>query len=148
MEIIQSSVLYENPLPQLKSRQSFFPSLCQLSDGIIAASFVIVEAFESVDSTSYICFSQDEGATWSEPKKMFSLAGMHPRITDYCKITALPDGRIAALGYAYLRSDPSLPIGNPEMEAYWMTSYFVPSLRIGGNPGAIFKKSHVPGDRT
>ena len=51
--------IYTNPLPQLKSRQAIFPSLCELDDGRIAASFIIGEAFESVDSRAYISFSDD-----------------------------------------------------------------------------------------
>ena len=34
--------------------------------------------------------------------------------TDACKLTLLPDGRVIALGYAYFRDDPELPVGNPE----------------------------------
>ncbi len=64
MKSFESSVIYGNPLPQLRSRQSMFPFLCELKDGRIAAVHVIGEAFESVDSASYISFSQDGGKTW------------------------------------------------------------------------------------
>lgn len=111
MKVISSSVIYENPLPQLCSKQSMFPSLCELHDGTIAASTTIGQAFESVDSTSYIVFSNDGGATWSKPSQMFEKS---EDITDYCKISMLPDGQLAALGYAYIRSNHSLPLGNPE----------------------------------
>lgn len=111
MKVISTSLIYENPLPQLVSKQSMFPSLCELPDGTIAASMAIGQAFESVDSSSFITFSSDGGVTWSEPSRMFPDIG---DITDYCKITLLPDGRLAALGYAYIRSNPDLPIGNPE----------------------------------
>ncbi len=114
MKIIKSSIIYENPLPQLRSRHSFFPFLCQLKDGTIAAVFAIGEAFESVDSTSYISFSHDGGKNWSKPKVMFENTNEECPITDYCKITALDDGRLIALGYAYLRKDPELPLGNPK----------------------------------
>lgn len=112
MRITESAILYDNPLPQLRSRHSFFPSLCRCADGTLAASVAIGEAFESVDSTSYILFSSDEGKTWSAPQPMFRKTGAVP-VTDYCKLTMLPDGRLLALGYAYLREDPEKPIGNP-----------------------------------
>ena len=64
MKVINSSIIYENPLPQLRSRQDFFPFLCELNDGTLAMVHVIGEAFESVDSTSYISFSLDGGKTW------------------------------------------------------------------------------------
>ncbi len=114
MKVISSSIVYENPLPQLRSRQNFFPFLCELKDGTIAAVHVIGEAFESVDSSSYISFSKDGGETWGEPQKMFDASGFDVPITDYAKATLLPDGRLMALGYAYLRKNPDYPIGNPE----------------------------------
>ncbi len=114
MKVINSSVIYENPLPQLASRQSFFPFLCELNDGTIAAAIVIGQAFESVDSSTYISFSKDRGLTWSKPVRMFEECNDDSALTDYCKIATLPDGRIVAMGYTYLRDNPDLPIGNSE----------------------------------
>ena len=114
MKVMASHTIYENPLPQLCSKHSFFPSLCEQKDGTLAASVVIGQAFESVDSATYMTFSHDGGVSWSEPARMFDLKGEETRLTDYAKITALPDGRLVALGYTFLRDDPSLPIGNPE----------------------------------
>lgn len=113
MNVIGASIIYDNPLPQLRSRHSFFPSLCRCADGSLAASVAIGQAFESVDSCSCICFSHDEGKTWSEPRPMFDKSGFDVPITDYCKLTALPDGRLLALGYAFARPDPEKPLGNP-----------------------------------
>ena len=113
MKVISQNFIYENPLPQLRSRQAFFPWLCEKADGEILAAFAIGEAFESVDSTGVICTSRDGGKSWSAPRRIFDLHGDEERLTDYCKVTALPDGRLAALGYAFLRDDPTLPIGNP-----------------------------------
>lgn len=114
MKITSSSVIYENPLPQLRSRQSFFPNICQLRNGTLVSAFAIGQAFESVDSTSYIAFSEDGGKTWSAPQPMFDTSEYSCEITDYCKVTTLPDGRLVAIGYAYLRENVELPIGNPE----------------------------------
>ena len=114
MKILDSAIIYENPLPQLRSRQSFFPFLCQCKDGSLAAVHVIGEAFESVDSTSCISFSHDGGKTWSKPTPMFDKSKFPVEITDYAKAVCLPDGRLLAVGYGYLRENPELPIGNPE----------------------------------
>lgn len=114
MKIVSTNIIYENPLPQLRSRQSFFPFLCELENGRLAAVHVIGEAFESVDSTSCISFSDDGGITWSAPEKMLDTRGFECPVTDYCKAVRLPDGRLAAMGYAYYRRIPELPIGNPE----------------------------------
>lgn len=114
MKTIHSSIIYENPLPQLRARHAFFPGLTKTKEGTLAAVFAIGEAFESVNSESYISFSDDEGKTWSEPKKMFDKSEFETPITDYTKITTLPDGRLLALGYAYIRENEEFPIGNPE----------------------------------
>ena len=114
MRITESSIIYDNPLPQLRSRHSFFPWLCELPDGSLMAVHAVGQAFESVDSTSCVSFSRDGGKTWTAPKVMFDTAGLSCPVTDYCKAVPLPDGRLIALGYAYLRPDPEKPIGNPE----------------------------------
>jgi len=114
MEVLETSIIYENPLPQLRSRQSCFPFLSQCKDGSLIAVHVIGEAFESVDGTSYISFSRDGGRTWNEPKRMFDKSKYSTPVTDYCKVTCLSDGRLVALGYAYLRKNQDLPIGNPQ----------------------------------
>lgn len=41
MNVLASSVIYENPLPQLRSRQSAFPFLCELPGGMLLASHAI-----------------------------------------------------------------------------------------------------------
>jgi len=113
MKVISTNMIYENPLPQLCSKQAFFPWLCEKKDGELLAAFAIGQAFESVDSASVTCTSRDGGKSWSAPRRMFDLQGKEDRLTDYCKVTALPDGRLVALGYTFLRDDPTLPIGNP-----------------------------------
>lgn len=114
MKAVQSSIIYENPLPQLRSRHSFFPFLGETKDGRLFAVYAIGQAFESVDSHSCISFSEDGGKTWTEPVAMFDKTDFDHEITDYCKVTVLPDGRLMALGYAYHRENEDLPIGNPE----------------------------------
>lgn len=114
MRVVHSSVIYENPLPQLRSRQSCFPFLCERSDGAILAAHVIGEAFESVDATTCLSVSTDGGKTWSGPRAMFQKPVLPRPVSDCCKVTALPDGRLIALGYAYYRDNPDLPLGNAE----------------------------------
>lgn len=114
MKSLEMNIIYENPLPQLRSRQAAFPNVCQLPDGTLLAAFQIGEAFESIDCASHICRSTDGGKTWSAPQKMFVGDQLGRPISEGCKITLLPDGRIIALGYGYYRDDPDVPVGNPE----------------------------------
>ena len=71
MQISELSFIYDNPLPQLRSRQSAFPFLCACGDGTLLAAHSIGEAFESVDAASHLSRSSDGGRTWSVPKRMF-----------------------------------------------------------------------------
>ncbi len=114
MRILRRSAIYENPLPQLCSRQSTFPYLCALRDGSVLAAHVLGEAFESVDAATHLSLSRDGGATFSPPQPLFSQNQGLKAHSESCKVTRLKDGRLAALGNAFDRSDPSLPLGNPE----------------------------------
>ena len=64
MKAVHTSTIYDNPLPQLRSRQGFFPSIFELFDGRIGALTVIGEAFESVDSACYVSYSSDGGKSF------------------------------------------------------------------------------------
>ena len=114
MKTVATHIIYENPLPQLRAVNSAFPYLCELPDGRILASHQMGQAFESVDGTSFISESTDGGVTWSKPRQMFDKSSETVPMTDCCKLTLLPDGRLVAFGYQFFRPDPDLPLGNPE----------------------------------
>lgn len=114
MKVLRTSIIYENPLPQLRSRQSVFPCLCTLENGDILAAHSVGEAFESIDAATHLSLSRDGGATFTLLGPMFSEGQGLARHSESCKLTRLRDGRLAALGYAFGRSDPSRPIGNPK----------------------------------
>ena len=139
MKICASHIIYENPLPQLRSVQSTFPFLFELPSGRIGAVTVLGEALESVNGRSCICFSDDGGVTFSKPTPMFDHEEREGRLTDYAKAIALPDGRILAIGYAYLRDDPDLPIGNPQTGGVLDDFVF---WAISQDGGKTFSKMH------
>ena len=114
MKLIKTSIIYDNPLPALKSIHSFFPSIIELDNGEILAGHQMGEAFEAVNSTSYISRSITGGSSFTAPMQMFDKKNKKPIRSDCCKITKLNDGRIIALGYQFIRKDETLPIGNPE----------------------------------
>ncbi|MBQ5777354.1 MAG: exo-alpha-sialidase [Oscillospiraceae bacterium] len=114
MKSIQSTFIYDNPLPQLRSRHAAFPFICELADGRLLSTYTLGEAFESIDYTSHISVSNDKGKTWSAPRRMFDKSGEEVPITDCCKLTRVGEHKIVALGYAFWRPDPDLPLANPE----------------------------------
>ena len=114
MKIIEAHHIFDNPLPQLKSRQSYFPFACECKDGTLVAFTYIGEAMESMDAMTYVCRSQDGGRTWSKPVPLLDRSQFSFVISDSCKPAVLKDGRIAVIGYGYIREDPELPQGNPE----------------------------------
>ena len=132
MKKLFSTVIYENPLPQLRSRQSAFPGLCILPDGRILATHQIGEAFESVDGTTYISVSTDGGKSFSKPYSAFDKSNERIVLSDNGKPTLLPDGRIAIFGYMFYRENPELPIGNPETGGLLPDEVFVAFSNDGG----------------
>jgi sialidase-1 len=113
MRVLQSSIIYKNPLPQLRALNSCFPFLCERDDGILLACHQMGQAFESVDGTSCISVSKDGGETWDHPYRMFDKCFDMPT-SDGCKITSLGSGRLIAVGYEFFRENSDMPIGNPE----------------------------------
>ena len=51
---IDEHTIYQNPIPQLRSRCAKFPGLAELPSGELIGLFEIGEAFESVDSVTYL----------------------------------------------------------------------------------------------
>ena len=114
MQVLNRSIIYENPMPQLRSRQSVFPYLCEREDGAILAAHCVGEAFESIDLATCLSVSRDGGFTFTYEGPLFSQGQGWGNYSESCKISRLGGSRLAAFGYAYDRSDSSLPIGNPE----------------------------------
>jgi hypothetical protein len=114
MRVISRAIIYENPLPQLRSRHAFFPGTCVLGDGAILAASVIGEALESVDSATRLFISRDGARSFSEyhPSPICSRFPGKP-VSSYAKPTALGGGKLVLFGYAMLREDPELPLCNP-----------------------------------
>lgn len=111
MELKNLVHVYDNPIPQLRSRQAIFPNLCELDDGTLLCCYNISEAMEAVDARNYLSESKDGGLTWSEPRRMFA-EGELPE-TESVKCTNLGGGRVVALGYGAVRTDRDKPSGNP-----------------------------------
>jgi hypothetical protein len=110
----KSGILYENPLPQLKSRQAYFPSVIELSDGNLLAAYALGEAIESIDMTTVLAISHDKGKTWKPLGPIYDKNKCNWATSDTCKLTYISKHKVVALGYRFFRYSPELPISNPQ----------------------------------
>lgn len=140
MKVVKSSIIYDNPLPQLKSKQALFPSLTELKDGKIAAVFALGEAMESVDQRSVISVSCDGGETWSDARDIYSKSEYKYPVSECSKITALPDGSLITIGYGFERINPDLPVGNPKTGGLLDDFIFISRSTDGGKTFSKLEK--------
>jgi hypothetical protein len=61
IDYLEGGVLYENLRPHVRSRHGYFPGLALLDSGELIALFVIAEAFEAADATTWAARSRDRG---------------------------------------------------------------------------------------
>ena len=116
IELLESHVVYENPKPMLQSRHGYFPGVVQLPTGELLALFVIGEAFESVDLTTYVSRSRDLGKTWELQGPLYDTSRDAPRTSDFLRPQVLHDGTLIALGFRFHRNDPEQPIAIAETD--------------------------------
>ena len=112
MKLINSTTVYENSIPHLRSRHGYFPGGTVLPDGDLLVIFSLSEAFESTDAFPYAMRSQDSGATWTMQGPMYEKP-QDARYSEYLKPLLLRDGRLVATGYRFYRDNPEQPICNP-----------------------------------
>lgn len=113
-QVLETNVVFENPMPHLRSRHGYFPRLAQLHSGDLLAMLVIGEAFESVDLTTCVARSMDLGRTWQLEGTVYDKARDDVPKSDFLKPTVLSDGSLVAVGYRFLRLNPDQPIGIAE----------------------------------
>ena len=116
IEYVQEHVIYENPIPHVRSRHGYFPGVVQLSSGELLALFPIGEAFESADMTTHVSRSSDRGQTWQLQGPLYDKSVDTVPTCDFLKPQILRDGTLIALGYCFYRHDPELPIAIPETD--------------------------------
>ncbi|HZT33685.1 MAG TPA: sialidase family protein [Bryobacteraceae bacterium] len=114
IEYLESHVVYENPRPHVHSRHGYFPGLALLPSGELIALFVIAEAFEAPNGTTWVARSRDDGRTWTLQGPLYHKAVVGFETTDSLKPTLLRDGSLIATGYRFHRHDPEMPIAIPE----------------------------------
>lgn len=113
---IQDFILYENPIPHVRSLHGYFPGLTRLPSGDILALFVMGEAFEAANCTTVVARSKDSGRTWALKGPLHSKSPAARPYSDSLKATVLQDGSLLAMGYCFYRDDADKPIGIAETD--------------------------------
>ena len=110
IEYLAEQVLYDNPIPHVRSRHGFFPTLIQLPSSELLAMVAIGEAFESPDMTTYVLRSADRGESWQLQGPVYDKSVDSAPTSDYLKPLRLDNGSLIALGYRFDRADPEQSI--------------------------------------
>lgn len=114
IDYIESLLVYDNPRPHVHSRHGYFPGLVQLPSGELLAFFMIAEAFEAPNGTTWISRSADEGKTWTLQGPLYDKSVVGFETTDSLKPCLLRDGTLVAAGYRFHRHDLEQAISIPE----------------------------------
>ena len=122
MKILDTGIIYRNPIPHIYSRQAYFPSVVRLENGKMVACFSIGEAFESADLHSYIVLSEDGGKTWNEPRELYKRV---EGFSDCARISLLNSGEIIAMTERHDRHRPDTGLGNPENLGFCETEFYM-----------------------
>jgi sialidase-1 len=139
VKILDHHVIYDNPMPQLRSRHGYFPGLVQLPSGELLALFVIGEAFESVDLTTHVARSADLGKTWQMQGPLYDKSVVGFPTSDTLKATVLSDGSLIAVGYRFHRRNPNEALGNPLTNGLQPADDIVSFSQDGGRTWSIPK---------
>jgi len=118
IEYVEGHVVYDNPAPHIHSRHGYFPGLARLKSGELICLFVMGEAFEAPNCTTYISRSKDNGRTWTLQGRFYDSSRLSIPSNDSLKPTVLSDGKLVAMGYRYLRHDPEQGIAIPETNGF------------------------------
>ncbi len=136
MKRLSAFSIYANPAPLLVSRQALFPGIVGLADGRLLMLFSIGQAFDAADMRSFVSFSGDEGATWTEPRRLYHGESDPPEQQSF-KPLQLRDGRLLATGYVFERPDPMQPIVDPVTLAL---PRLVPKMAVSTDAGASWSR--------
>ena len=126
-----TGLVYRNPKPHLKAVHAWHPSIVQLDDGQLLASFDLGQAVESLDYRTYLSRSYDQGETWSEPVPLFE-DSVQRRSTHTVRISRLADGTLIGFGGRLYRDDPDQGLVNRDNLGYVPMDLILLASRDGG----------------
>ena len=141
VDILEEKNIYENPKPEVRSRQAFFPGLAVLPDNEIICLFKIGEAFEAANVRCHVTCSKDNGKTWKLQGQLYDqeAMGWSYQFSDCYKPTLLKDGTLLAIGYGFTIKDPEIGVSGTEVfnSAKNVISFSADKGKTWTNPATI-----------
>ena len=117
MHIVDRGIIFDASVAAPEARFCTFTTLERLSDGRLLAGFRTGSAKDSADESIRILLSQDDGATWQTVCEGFGEippgSGGRLRAVGF---TETGSGRLLGVFMWMDRSDPGLPLANPETQ--------------------------------
>ena len=116
IQIIDEGIVFTG-VPGGSTNHCGFPGITVLSEGTLMSCWRVGSAKDSADGTIYVAHSFDQGKSWSQPFAPYStMWNGTPGDLHACKFTDLGGGHLLACLMWFDRSDPSLPMFNPQTE--------------------------------
>lgn len=112
ISVVDQHVIYENPIPQIRSRHGYFPGIVKLPSGELLCLFALGKAFDAADVTTVVSRSHDQGHSWELEGPLHKKDNEHRYDSDYMKPNLLSDGTLLATGYRFHREDPDQSLAN------------------------------------
>jgi len=116
IKVVDHHVIYENPIPGVRSRHAYFPGVVKLPSGDLLALFSIGEAMDATNNTTMVSRSTDDGHSWELQGALHERSPERKHHADFLKPLVLSDGTLIATGYSFHRDDPDSPVANSETD--------------------------------
>lgn len=131
LEVADTGVVYRNPLPHVYARHAYFPSVIELANGELLASFAVGQAFESHDLHTELSRSVDGGVTWEHVGRLYE--GTKDRVTsDTARLSHGSNGEIVAYVIRHDRSRDNCGLVNPDNLGFVEIEQLLLRSRDGG----------------
>jgi len=114
IEYVEPHLVYENPEPHVHSRHGYHPGITELPNGELIALFLLAEAFEAPNGTTYVSRSRDMGRSWELQGPLYNKSIIGHETTDTLKPCVLRNGSLIATGYRFDRFNLEEAIAIPE----------------------------------
>jgi len=143
IKCIDSGIIYKNPMPYLKSVHAYFPTVLQLSEHELVASFTLGEAFEAVNCHTYISRSLDGGNTWQLEDEIYTKP-KNRRTSNVGRMTKVSDDEIVFWMTRHDRKHKNRGLTNPDNMGFVDTELMILRSYDGGRSWSHPKLIDMP----